>query len=66
MSACDVAADFVRSPEERGDQMTEKTDEHPSEAGEIARAYPAVWKAYAALGKAAAERDPLMNGRAAL
>jgi len=36
-----------------------KTDELPSGAGEVARAYPAVWQAYAALGKATAEAGPL-------
>ena len=39
--------------------MIEKADELPSGASEVARAYPAVWTAYAALGKAAAEAGPL-------
>lgn len=39
--------------------MSEKTDELPSGAGEVARAHPAVWKAYSALGKAVAEAGPL-------
>ena len=39
--------------------MVEKADELPSGAGEIARTYPAVWEAYAALGKATAEAGPL-------
>ena len=39
--------------------MSEKIDELPSGAAEVARAYPAVWKAYSALGKAAAEAGPL-------
>src|SRR3990172_6240839 len=39
--------------------MSEKIDELPSGAAEVARAYPAVWKAYAARGKAAAEAGPL-------
>ena len=39
--------------------MVEKADELPSRAGTVARAYPAVWEAYAALGKAAAEAGPL-------
>ena len=39
--------------------MIEKIDELPSGAGEVARAYPAVWEAYEALGKAAAEAGPL-------
>ena len=36
-----------------------KTEELPSGAGEVARAYPTVWEAYAALGKATAEAGPL-------
>lgn len=36
-----------------------KIEELPSGAGEVARAYPAVWDAYAALGKATAEAGPL-------
>ncbi len=39
--------------------MSEKTDELPSSAGKIARTFPAVWEAYAALGKATAEAGPL-------
>jgi alkylhydroperoxidase/carboxymuconolactone decarboxylase family protein YurZ len=39
--------------------MSEKTDELPAGAGEVARAYPGVWKAYSALGKATAEAGPL-------
>ena len=39
--------------------IVKKADELPSGAGEVARAYPAVWQAYAALGKAAAEAGPL-------
>ncbi|MEX0696005.1 MAG: carboxymuconolactone decarboxylase family protein [Dongiaceae bacterium] len=39
--------------------MIENVDELPSGAGKVARAYPAVWRAYAALGKAAAEAGPL-------
>lgn len=39
--------------------MTEKPDELPSGAAEVARAYPAVWQAYAALGKATAEAGPI-------
>ena len=34
-------------------------EELPSGAGEVARAYPEVWQAYAALGKATAEAGPL-------
>jgi len=39
--------------------MVEKSDELPSGAGKVARAYPAVWEAYTALGKATAEAGPL-------
>ena len=39
--------------------MIEKPEELPSGAGKIARTYPAVWEAYAALGKATAEAGPL-------
>jgi alkylhydroperoxidase/carboxymuconolactone decarboxylase family protein YurZ len=39
--------------------MIKKAEELPSGAGEIARTYPAVWEAYAALGKATAEAGPL-------
>ena len=39
--------------------MIEKAEELPSGAGEIARTYPAVWEAYAALSKATAEAGPL-------
>jgi alkylhydroperoxidase/carboxymuconolactone decarboxylase family protein YurZ len=36
-----------------------KTEELPSGAGDLARAYPAVWQAFAALGQATAEAGPL-------
>lgn len=39
--------------------MTENPDQLPSGAAEVARTYPAVWQAYAALGKATAESGPL-------
>ena len=39
--------------------MIENADDMPSGAGKVARAYPAVWQAYAALGKAATEAGPL-------
>ena len=39
--------------------MIEKIDELPSGAGQVAQAYPAVWQAYATLGKATAEAGPL-------
>ncbi len=35
------------------------TDDLPSGAGDLARAYPAVWQAFAALGQATAEAGPL-------
>ena len=34
------------------EMIVKKMEELPSGAGEVARAYPAVWEAYAALGKA--------------
>lgn len=36
-----------------------KPEELPSGAGQVARAYPEVWQAYAALGKTTAEAGPL-------
>lgn len=39
--------------------MLENRDRLPSAAGKVASEYPAVWQAYAALGKAAAEAGPL-------
>ncbi len=36
----------------------------PSGAGEVAKAYPEVWRAYAALGKACSEAGPI-DGRTA-
>ena len=39
--------------------IVKKVEELLSGAGEVARAYPAVWEAYAALGKATAEAGPL-------
>ncbi len=39
--------------------MAISPEQLPSGAGEIARAYPEVWAAYAALGKACAEAGPL-------
>ena len=41
------------------EMIVKKAEELPSGAGEVARAYPAVWEAYAALGKATAEAGPL-------
>ena len=38
--------------------MVEAPENLPSGAGEIAQTYPAIWKAYAALGKACAEAQP--------
>jgi alkylhydroperoxidase/carboxymuconolactone decarboxylase family protein YurZ len=42
-----------------GEIIVKKVEELPSGAGEVARAYPAVWEAYAALGKATAEAGSL-------
>ena len=39
--------------------MPERPEQLPSGAGDVARAYPEVWKAYAALGKACAEAGPI-------
>ncbi len=39
--------------------MANAPEDLPSGAGEIARAYPEVWAAYAALGKASAQAGPL-------
>jgi alkylhydroperoxidase/carboxymuconolactone decarboxylase family protein YurZ len=53
--------DFItssNSSQER-EMIVNKMDELPSGAGEVARSYPAVWEAYAALGKATAEAGPL-------
>jgi AhpD family alkylhydroperoxidase len=44
--------------------MAERPENLPSGAGEVARAYPEVWNAYAALGKACSEAGPI-NGRTA-
>jgi alkylhydroperoxidase/carboxymuconolactone decarboxylase family protein YurZ len=43
--------------------MSERPDELPSGAAEIARRYPAVWKAYADLGAACAQAGPI-DGKA--
>lgn len=39
--------------------MTEQPNELPAGAGNLARKYPAVWKAYAALGEACALAGPI-------
>jgi AhpD family alkylhydroperoxidase len=39
--------------------MAKNSDNLPSAAGKVASEYPAVWQAYAALGKATAEAGPL-------
>lgn len=39
--------------------MGEISTSLPSGAGEVAKTYPAVWEAYAGLGKACAEAGPL-------
>jgi alkylhydroperoxidase/carboxymuconolactone decarboxylase family protein YurZ len=44
--------------------MAEKPENLPSGAGEVAKAYPEVWNAYASLGKACSEAGPL-DGRSA-
>ena len=44
--------------------MAEAPQDLPSGAGEVAAAFPAVWKAYAALGKACSEAGPI-DGRTA-
>ena len=44
--------------------MAQAPEDLPSGAGEVAAAYPAVWKAYAALGKACSEAGPV-DGRTA-
>jgi alkylhydroperoxidase/carboxymuconolactone decarboxylase family protein YurZ len=45
-------------------KMAEAPEDLPSGAGEVAAAYPEVWKAYAALGKACSEAGPV-DGRTA-
>lgn len=44
--------------------MSDGSENLPSGAGEVAKAYPQVWKAYAALGKACSEAGPI-EGRTA-
>jgi alkylhydroperoxidase/carboxymuconolactone decarboxylase family protein YurZ len=39
--------------------MAEASENLPSGASEIAQAYPTIWAAYAALGKACSEAGPL-------
>jgi alkylhydroperoxidase/carboxymuconolactone decarboxylase family protein YurZ len=39
--------------------MSRASKEPPSGAGDIARTYPAVWQAYADLGKASADAGPI-------
>jgi alkylhydroperoxidase/carboxymuconolactone decarboxylase family protein YurZ len=39
--------------------MSEGPDNLPSGAGDVARAYPAIWKAYASLGEACAQAVPI-------
>jgi alkylhydroperoxidase/carboxymuconolactone decarboxylase family protein YurZ len=41
------------------EHMAEAPENLPSGAGEVAQAYPAIWAAYAALGKACSEAGPL-------
>lgn len=44
--------------------MADNGENLPSGAGEVAKAYPEVWRAYAALGKACSEAGPI-DGRTA-
>jgi AhpD family alkylhydroperoxidase len=46
-------------PTSSREMTVKRTEELPSGAGELARAYPAVWQAFAALGQATAEAGPL-------
>jgi alkylhydroperoxidase/carboxymuconolactone decarboxylase family protein YurZ len=39
--------------------MSKIPDDLPSGAGDVARAYPAIWKAYSALGEACAQAGPI-------
>ena len=39
--------------------MSQVSDELPSVAGDVARAYPAIWKCYSALGEACAQAGPI-------
>ena len=39
--------------------MTERANELPSGAGDLARKYPAIWRAYSDLGEACAVAGPL-------
>ncbi|SEE76369.1 Uncharacterized conserved protein YurZ, alkylhydroperoxidase/carboxymuconolactone decarboxylase family [Rhizobiales bacterium GAS191] len=43
--------------------MADTLENLPSGAGEVAKTYPEVWKAYTALGKACSEAGPI-DGRA--
>ncbi len=46
--------------------MTNDPKNLPSGAGAVAQAYPAIWSAYAALGKACAEAGPIDSQTARL
>ena len=46
--------------------MAEAPKDLPSGAGEVAKAYPDVWNAYAALGKACSEAGPVQGRTARL
>jgi len=39
--------------------MSKIPDDLPSGAGDVARAYPAIWKAYSALGEACSQAGPI-------
>jgi alkylhydroperoxidase/carboxymuconolactone decarboxylase family protein YurZ len=46
--------------------VTTTPEDLPSGAAEVARAYPEIWKAYAALGKACSEAGPVEGKMARL
>ena len=46
--------------------MAETPEKLPSGAAEVAAAYPQVWEAYAALGKACSEAGPIEGSSARL
>jgi alkylhydroperoxidase/carboxymuconolactone decarboxylase family protein YurZ len=46
--------------------MSDRPEELPSGAGDVARQYPSVWKAYAGLGEACSKAGPLTSDVARL
>jgi alkylhydroperoxidase/carboxymuconolactone decarboxylase family protein YurZ len=46
--------------------MTERPEELPSGAGDVARQYPAVWNAFSTLGEACSNAGPLHGSAARL